>query len=153
MIVFILIICVDLYDFIRGALQFSQTTNINVQLNNRQWRKLEGCRLVVNPFNYSISPARPEGLISCVIISPHKRPSHKWTSGGKAIQLHLPPWIISPAGFSNTWKGQNPLLSVIPKVLLDYLQPMILNPIPSHPNPSIPSTYSCEDDLSIKDLI
>ena len=35
-IVFILIICVDLYDFIRGALQFSQTTNINVQLNNRQ---------------------------------------------------------------------------------------------------------------------
>ena len=36
-----------------------------------------------------------------------------------------------------------------PKVLLDYLRPMIS----IHPTQSHPSTYSCEDDLSIEDLI
>ena len=42
-------------------------------------------------------------------------------------------------------------LFLAPKVLLDNLRPMIPNAIQSHP--SRPSTYSCEDDLSIEDLI
>ena len=40
-------------------------------------------------------------------------------------------------------QGRNICFLLAPKVLLDYLRPMITNPIP------IQSTYSCEDDLSI----
>ena len=35
-IVFIFIFCIDLYDFIRGVLQFDQKTNINAQLNAQE---------------------------------------------------------------------------------------------------------------------
>ena len=44
-------------------------------------------------------------------------------------------------------KINTPLLT--PKVLLDYLRPMIA----IHLIPSRSSTYSCEDNLSIEDLI
>ena len=55
-------------------------------------------------------------------------------------------------GKSDKWSKGETLINILlaSKVLLDYLRPVITNPIQSHP--SIP-TYSCDDDLSIEDLI